>query len=278
MPYRGLLAGASLLVLMGVLDDFHNISSRLRLVGHLLASLFLVIWSGVLLAHLGNFLFIGDFNPGLWALPLTVLVIMANINAMNMIDGQDGLAGGIALGQCILLGYLGYQFNNVSDLQLLIIIGILVMVFLSFNMRLPWRKTAAIFLGDAGSTLLAFLLVWFAIRVSQTDLVNLKPIVVLWIMSFPLFDLLNVVLYRASRGQSVLRAGRDHVHHVLHIAGVDASLSTLLLVFFSISLGLLGLMLNYLKVAEAWQFLIWLLILTGYLLGVQISRNRYGQK
>lgn len=278
MQYRGLLAGAILLVLMGVLDDFHNISSRLRLVGHLIASLFLVIWSGALLAHLGNFLFIGDFNPGLWALPLTIVIIMANINAMNMVDGQDGLAGGIALGQCTLLAWLAYQVKNFYDLRLLIILGVLLLVFLSFNMRGPWRKTAAIFLGDAGSTLLAFLLVWFAIRLSQIDVLHFKPIVILWVMSFPLFDLLNVVIYRASRGKSVFRAGRDHIHHVLHVAGIDASLSTLLLVFFSVSLGLIGIMLNYLRMAEGWQFLLWLFILTSYLLGVHISRNKYEQK
>lgn len=275
MSYRGLLAGSLLLVLMGVLDDFHNISSRLRLFGQLIASLFLVIWSGALLAHLGNFLFIGDFNPGLWALPLTVVTIIANINAVNMIDGQDGLAGGVILGQCILLGYLAYQFHQVGDLHLLLIISILLLVFLSFNMPLPWRKTAAIFLGDAGSTLLAYLLAWFALHLSQIDVLHLKPITILWVMSFPLFDLFNVVIYRLRSGRSIFRAGRDHVHHVLHVLGIKGVLSTAILVFFSLSLGLIGMMLNYLHISESWQFLAWLIVLTIYLLGVHLSRNRY---
>lgn len=277
-PYRGLLAGASLLVLIGVLDDFHNISSRVRLVGQLIASLLLIIWSHALISETGNLFFTGNMALGLWAMPISVLIIMANINAMNMVDGQDGLAGTIALTQTALLGFICYQFGRFNDLHLLIILAILLLCFLSFNMRLPWRKQASIFLGDAGSTLIAFILAWFALRVSQTNVVHLKPIAVLWVMSFPIFDLMNVVIYRARKGRSIFRAGRDHLHHVLHVVGVSAGLSTVILGCFSLSLGLLGLFLNHLGLSESWQFVIWLGILTLYLLLVSISRNKHESK
>jgi len=276
-PYRGLLAGASLLVFIGVLDDFHNISSRVRLLGQLIASLLLIIWSHALISQTGNLFFTGNLQLGLWAMPISVLIIMANINAMNMVDGQDGLAGVVALGQAFLLGYLCYHFGRINDLHLLIILVVLLACFLAFNMRFPWRKYATIFLGDAGSTLIAFILAWFALRISQTNLSLLKPIIILWIMSFPIFDLINVVIHRALNGQSVFKAGRDHFHHVLQLAGISTGLSTLALGLFSFALGLLGFVLNAIQLREAWQFVLWIVVLVCYLSIVSFSRSRYSR-
>ena len=90
-PYRGMLAGSSILVLMGVVDDFKDLSSKLRLFGQLLAALLLVSWGGMMLHNLGDLFFFGDVKLGLWAIPITIFVVMAYINAMNMVDGQDGV-------------------------------------------------------------------------------------------------------------------------------------------------------------------------------------------
>src|SRR3990167_1902763 len=102
-PYRGMFAGSSILVMMGVVDDFRDLSSKLRLWGQFVAALLLVIWGHVLLANWGDLFFLGEMSLGLWAIPVTVFLVVANINAMNMVDGQDGLAGGVALGQALLL-------------------------------------------------------------------------------------------------------------------------------------------------------------------------------
>src|SRR3990167_2403343 len=223
-PYRGLLSGSVLLVLMGVVDDFNDLSARLRLFGQIMVALMLTSWSGLLIENLGNLLFFGNLSLNLWALPLTVLVVVTNINAMNMIDGQDGLAGSIALGQTLWLLFFASQLQLQTLEILLVILTMLLLVFLSFNMTLPWRKQAAIFLGDSGSTFLAFVLIWVAIQVSQTNREIVRPIEVLWVMALPLFDLLNVIIYRLRQKKSIFRAGCDHSHHVLHFLGVHKSL------------------------------------------------------
>src|SRR3990167_1141272 len=271
--YRGLFAGSSLLVLMGVVDDFRGLSSKLRLCGQLLAALLLIIWGRIVLNNLGNLFFLGDLRIGLWGIPLTMLIVVSFINAMNMIDGQDGLAGGVALGQALLLLPISLQLHRWVDLRLLVILSIVLLVFLSFNMRFPGRKQAHIFMGDAGSTFIAFLLAWVAIDLAQRNMLLIKPITILWIMAFPVYDLLNVVLHRVRQGKSILVASRDHFHHVLHVAGLNTSLSTLLLCGLSISLGIIGFILRYCRVAEGWQFLLWMMGLVSYIYIVELTRK-----
>ncbi|AKQ33572.1 MraY family glycosyltransferase [Candidatus Coxiella mudrowiae] len=273
LPYRGMLEGSSILVLMGVVDDFRDLSSKLRLVGQLFAALLMIIWGNVILSNLGNLFFGGDLKIGLLAIPLTVLVVLANINAMNMVDGQDGLAGGVALGQAVLLLFLSAQLQCFLDFQFLFILIILLIVFLSFNMRFPWRRHASIFLGDSGSTFIAFLLAWFAIDLSQKNSELIKPMTILWIMAFPLFDLINVIVLRVRQRKPILVASRDHFHHVLHVAGLNASLSTLLLCTLSFILGLIGLGMSYLRISDAWQFILWIAALLLYIYIVELTRK-----
>lgn len=272
-PYRGMLAGSSILVLIGVVDDFRDLGSKLRLCGQLLAALLLVIWGSVVLHNWGDLFFLGAIKSGLWAIPITAFVVIANINAMNMVDGQDGLAGGVALGQALLLLLLSTQLHRYVDQQLLTILIVLLVVFLAFNMRFPWRKRASVFMGDAGSTFIAFLLAWFAIDLSQQNVGLIKPITVLWIMSFPIYDLINVTGHRIRQRKPLLVASRDHFHHVLHVAGLNASLSTILLCTLSLVLGVVGLLLNYVGVPEGLQFMLWVAGLIFYIYIVELTRK-----
>ncbi len=272
-PYRGLLAGGGLLLMMGVVDDFKELSSKLRLFGQVLATVILISWGGHMITNLGNILFVGDVHLYQWAFPITTFVVVGYLNAMNMIDGQDGLAGGVALGQVILLGALSVQLQRYSDTLMLMILAVILLVFLGFNLRLPWRKSASIFMGDAGSTVIAFLIAWFAIDVSQAHIHVVRPISILWVLAFPLFDLISVMLHRFLNGKPVLSASRDHFHHVLHVYNINSSLSTLLLCVLSFSLGLIGLLMNAYNVPDGMQFLGLLTALFFYLLLVRIVRR-----
>lgn len=271
--YRPLIGGSSLLLIMGVVDDFRELNSKLRLLGQIAAALCLTGWGHLSVMSLGNLWFLGDIHLSFWAIPFTVIIIVGFLNALNMIDGQDGLAGSVALGQVALLTYLAWRLQREADFALLIILGLLLTVFLTFNMPLPWRRHASIFLGDAGSTFVAFLVAWFAISIGQHDPQIIKPIVILWILAFPVFDLLHVCLVRFVQRRPLLLAGRDHFHHILHVAGVNVSVSTLVLAVFSFGLGLLGIVLNDLGVPESWQFLGWMLALFTYLGIVKLVRD-----
>jgi len=271
--YRGLIAGCSLLILMGVVDDFKELRPKLRLLGQLLAALFLASWGNKLFAHLGNLFFLGDIQLGLWAFPVTVVCVVGFLNAMNMLDGQDGLAGGVALTQSLLLFILALQLHLHSDMRMLVIIAVLLVVFLAFNLRTPWRKKASIFMGDSGVTFIAFLIAWFSIELSQTNTDIIKPMTVLWILAFPLFDLIAVCIYRIRHKKSVLHASRDHFHHVLHIAGINVHISTFLLSLLSLTFGCIGLVMNYFSLADGWQFISFVFTFILYLALVKCVRD-----
>ncbi len=272
-PYRGLLAGSGLLLLMGVVDDFKGLGSRLRLVGQLFAAFLLINWGGLNLTHLGNLFFLGSVNLGMSADLLTLVCVVGFINAMNMLDGQDGLAASIALVQVFFLLYLALCVHLMIDVRILMIVSIILIAFLGFNMPLPWRKKAGIFMGDSGITFIAFIIAWFSVHLAQFNLQKISPITILWILALPLFDLVHVCVSRILRGQSPLNAGRDHVHHLLQIAGFKTFLSTFLLIIFSIVLGVIGLSLQAWHVPEAWQFLGFLSALALYLAIVQLTKR-----
>src|SRR5205814_2023351 len=97
-PFRSLLGGMGLLVLAGVLDDMHDLSPLSKLVMQCAAALLMVSWGGVYVAQLGNLLGLGGhFQLGNFAIPFTLVCVLGVINALNMTDGVDGLAGGLAL-------------------------------------------------------------------------------------------------------------------------------------------------------------------------------------
>ncbi len=274
--YRPLIAGSGLLLTMGIVDDFRELSSKLRLVGQVGAALILVCWGGLQINSLGNLLFLGDISLGSFAIPFTILLVVGFLNATNMVDGQDGLAGGIAFGQTLLLSYLAWRSGRESDLSILIILGLLLIVFLAFNMRLPWRSHAAIFLGDAGSTFIAFVIAWFAISIGQGG--NVKPVILLWILAFPVFDLLHVCIVRLMEKKPLFAPSLDHLHHLLNQSGLSVSISTGILSIFSFILGAIVIILDYWQVSEAWQFLLWLLILIFYLYVLEMIRSKTIEK
>jgi UDP-GlcNAc:undecaprenyl-phosphate/decaprenyl-phosphate GlcNAc-1-phosphate transferase len=195
---------------------------------------------------------------------------------MNMIDGQDGLAGGVALGQVILLGYLSWHTQHPTDFYILFILGLLLIVFLLFNMRLPWQNHAVIFLGDAGSTFIAFVIAWVSISLGQGGGI-VKPVVILWILAFPVFDLFQVCISRFLQGKPVLAPSLDHLHYLLHSAGMDIAISTWLLICISFSLGVFGVILNHFQVSEGWQLIIWLFALGVYLWVVKLLRGAWAK-
>ncbi len=271
--YRGLIAGSGLLLIIGVIDDYQELNSKLRLMGQIVAALCLTVWGHLQITSLGNLFFFGEIHLGIFSIPVTVILVVGFLNAMNMIDGQDGLAGSIAVGQVMLLSYLSWISNDLVSFYLLIIFGSLLTVFLSFNIPLPWRKQASIFLGDAGSTLTAFIVAWFAISLGQSHAITIKPVVMLWILAFPVFDLLHVSLVRFRQRKPLLLASLDHFHDIIRLAGVKVWYSTPMFALFSFVLGLIGVLFNHWQVFAGWQFIAWLAMIFVYFLIVSLVRN-----
>ncbi|MEL6635631.1 MAG: MraY family glycosyltransferase [Bacteroidota bacterium] len=231
--WRYVLVGGLLLCLVGLKDDLVGMGARQKL--------FLQAGVVVLLAGAGFRLegFYGVFGWGAipeWAqVPLTTLFLLLLINAYNLIDGIDGLAGSLALTSSLIFALLFYLRGDFDWCLMALALSGAILSFLRFNF---YRAT--IFMGDNGSMVLGLLLGLFAIRFLNTASVpgEALPVVaiVFSLLAIPVLDLVRVSGYRLLRGRSPFSADRGHLHHLLLQQGFSTPIICLLLVVVELSL------------------------------------------
>jgi len=235
----GYFAGASLLVVVGVLDDIFEISVWIRFTVQAFVALVVIIVGHAVLSNLGDLWGTGDVLTGLWAIPFSMFCIVGLINAFNMLDGITGLAGLIALSA--LFWFLLFALNTgrtVLGIAVMLFAGVLT-GFLISNLRYPWRQELT-FLGDAGSTLLGFTLTWCAILASQAPAFAITPAAALWILGLPVLETVSLMLRRIMHMRSPIQGGRDHLHHLLLAYGWSERATVLGEVTFALILGGIG--------------------------------------
>ena len=249
-PYRGFIAAAILLVIVGVLDDLHELSPRARLLAQVIASIIMITWEGTALHTLGNVF--GAVNLSLWFLgiPFTIFAMVAAINAVNMIDGMDGLAGGVCLIELFFILSLLKISGETDPIALISLLMASLMAFLLFNFPFTEKKTATVFMGDSGSMFLGFTITWLLMKYSQAPHMSFHPIIILWILAIPVFDLVTVTFRRLLTRRSPLKAHRDHIHHILESMGMSPFQCTSTICFFSFLLGGAGVLATLWKVPD----------------------------
>lgn len=225
------LATAALLMLVGALDDRFDLSVRARLLVQTCAVLAVVIATDTHIHTLGH-LFGVELELGVLGIPFTVIAVIGLLNAFNMMDGIDGLAGMLAL---VAVGAIAsYQgLSQWSSIGLLLLLSAALLPYLAANLGLVGRK---VFLGDAGSVVLGYLLAWTLIRLSQQTDASLTTVDVLWCVALPVLDTLAVMIRRLGERRSPFKPDRGHIHHLLLDAGIGprgalAVLVTLAIVF-----------------------------------------------
>lgn len=235
------LGVAALIVVgIGVYDDRNEVRWFLRLGWHVLAALVITVWGGARVEELGATFGVESLELGIWSIPFTVFATVGLINAMNMIDGADGLAGSLALAALAMLGAAAvYAGNDRLAERVLIMCGALA-AFLLWNLRFPWRRRALAFMGDAGSGLLGLVIAWVAFRLTQNAGHPVNPVLALWVLPIPVMDCLVLIVRRLQERRSPFAAGRDHIHHLMTDAGYSPMQVVGWLVLFSALTGLLA--------------------------------------
>ncbi len=264
-PFRGLIAASLLIIITGVLDDFHELSAKQKFLAQFIAVLLIALWGHSYLYTLGKIDFLFTINLGVFAIPFTVFAIVGVINALNMVDGHDGLAGGLALIQFILLYYLAWSNHNHTDATVLLLFIGITSGFLWYNFPLKKNKRKKIFMGDAGSMFLGLALGWFCIRLSQGRHAACHPITMLWIMSIPLFDSISAIVRRVRKGLSPFFPDRAHFHHIFHHAGFSPIQTVAIIYSLAIIIGLIGILGDKLGFSQGILFLGFLLLFAFYL-------------
>lgn len=254
-PYRALFASALLMVIMGALDDFHDLSARLRLLGQVLVGLLITLWGGTVLVDVG-FLLTREqvLLLGLWAVPITVFGLVGAINALNFIDGLDGLAGSLSLVAIAGMSWVAWQGGEERILLILLSAAACVLAFLLLNMRFPWQRRARVFMGDAGSMFLGLFIAWFLVTLSQGPDRLMTPVTALFLFAVPLMDTVFVILRRIFSGRSPFKPDRMHLHHLFLGYGLRISASVFVIVLFAVSMASAGLLAREMSVPEYFQF------------------------
>ena len=190
---------------MGVYDDRHNVSAKLKFIAIFMA-IFILWLYGVSINTLG--IWYGyDLTLVSWlALPLSLFALSGFTNALNLIDGIDGLSSSIALVILLFFTFLGFEYHNdlivvISTFTIATLVG-----FLFFN----WHP-AQIFMGDSGSLTIGFIISLLAVLSLQ----NIHPVAILYLTAVPVLDTLVVMIRRIRRGKSPFSPDKTHIHHIL---------------------------------------------------------------
>jgi len=232
-----LLCGGIIMALVGLMDDVRGIPARLKLLLQVIVVLIL-IYNGIILD-----LFPPRTTWGFWLnLVFTIIWIVGITNAMNFIDGMDGLATGLS---AIMAGFMGIvAFQTDQPFMGWIAIAVLgsCLGFFPFNFR--FKKPALIFLGDTGSTFLGFLLAGLAVMGywSESRIVSFaNPVLIFWVL---IFDMIYITVERIATGKVktvkewIDYVGTDHLHHRLFFLLGDKWKAVLTIFLYSIILGL----------------------------------------
>jgi UDP-GlcNAc:undecaprenyl-phosphate/decaprenyl-phosphate GlcNAc-1-phosphate transferase len=231
--------GLGILVLVGTYDDYQNLGAGPKLLLQIIAATIMVVPGGHVLTDLPTL-----FGTGTWplqglAIPFTIFFVVGTINAFNMLDGVDGLGGGVAVVILFWLAELGRQSNAPGTLDILLLMFATI-GFLIFNIRHPLRRRAKVFLGDAGSMMLGAAIAYHIISLASGPTGAPKLIGLLWLCAIPVIDTLSLIVRRLRSGRSPMAADRLHLHHILLDFGFTQGQVAMLFIVATFSIGGLG--------------------------------------
>jgi UDP-GlcNAc:undecaprenyl-phosphate/decaprenyl-phosphate GlcNAc-1-phosphate transferase len=223
----GITVAAFLIFLVGVIDDMYTLSPKYKLLGQILAAL-VVVKTGLLIEFI-ELPFIGKFDLGLFTYPITILWIIAITNAINLIDGLDGLAAGISsivIGTIAIMAGLNGNFL-ILTLSLMVLgstIG-----FLLYNFH-----PAKIFMGDTGALLLGYFIAILSLLGLYKSVTLFSFVVPILILGVPLFDTTFAIIRRIANKRPISAPDKGHLHHRLLSLGISHRKTVLSMYLLSI--------------------------------------------
>lgn len=224
-----MMAGLLLILAMGAVDDVRPIKPFVKLTLMVWTACYVVIFGETQVGQLGNIFGFGMVEVGFLSKGFSIMCLVLLMNSINMMDGVDGLAGGFcALFTAWLMAVCAFSGQWMAFGALSVLLGCLLS-FLAFNARTPWRKSASVFLGDAGALALGLLLGWFAIHLGQGDGAVARPMVIVWVIAVPVIDAFGLFIARSIAGQHPFYPDRRHLHHRFLDCGVPPGLTTVMM-------------------------------------------------
>ena len=220
-----ILLGATIVLISGIIDDIRGMSPRLKFLFQIVAGLVLIA-GGVKVDFVTN-----PFSPDYvllylkwFTIPITLFWIVGITNTVNLIDGLDGLACGVAMIASISLMLVAEKFGQVNVTILSAVLAGACLGFLPYNFN-----PAKIFMGDTGALLLGFMLAAISIEGVMKSVATIAVVVPILILGVPIFDTTFAIFRRLLSGKSIAAADKGHLHHRLLDKGLSQKQTVLIL-------------------------------------------------
>lgn len=272
LPNTSLYA-ACILILVGVgaLDDKFDLSFKLRFIVQAGLSVAMMMIGDIELNTIGDVFGTGEIiTLGWFGYLVTILAVVGAINAFNMVDGIDGLLGGLSIvtfgGLGLMLAYDG-QFN-LSYICLVIIVAIIPYILLNLG---AFGRKRKVFMGDAGSMLIGFTVIWLLLLSSQNGASPpLRPVTALWLIAVPLMDMAAIMIRRIRRGDSPFKPDREHLHHIFQRIGLSSNQTLISICTIAALYATIGI---YAEINSIPEYIMLYLFLACFLLYVTLLSN-----
>ncbi|MBQ5759458.1 MAG: undecaprenyl/decaprenyl-phosphate alpha-N-acetylglucosaminyl 1-phosphate transferase [Schwartzia sp.] len=228
----GILAGGTVIVLVGLIDDYKNLPAKVKLLGQIAAAAVTVVLFDVRIDFItdpfGDYIYL-EFM----AIPATIFWIVGITNTVNLIDGLDGLAAGVATiaSMTIFLVSLQFGFEPIAVLTAALAGSAFGFLYYNFN-------PARIFMGDTGSMFLGFILAGISVFGAVKSAATIALIVPILALGLPILDTTFAIVRRKRAGVPIFKPDRGHLHHRLLDLGFSQRQAVLLMYVISALLGL----------------------------------------
>lgn len=230
----------SVMLYVGTMDDLMGLSPNLRFLVEIVVVLLLIFVTNCQIDD-----FHGVFGlytiPMWWAVPLTVFAAVGIINAINLIDGVNGLSSGYCVMACLLFGVVFYQ---AGDVPMVLLAAISAGALIPFFLHNVFGLSSKMFIGDGGTLVMGVVMATFVVQTLNHDSlvalhfnssVGLIPFT-LAVLSVPVFDTLRVMLSRIARGVSPFHPDKTHLHHIFIELGCSHSVTTFIILCLNFSI------------------------------------------
>ncbi len=232
MELIGLLASGSIIVLVGIIDDYKNLPAKVKLVGQILAAAVLVLGFDVRIDFItdpfGDYLYLEVL-----AIPATIFWLVGLTNTVNLIDGLDGLAAGVSTIASITICLVAVQQDIALVAVLTAALAGAALGFLYYNFN-----PARIFMGDTGSQFLGFMLAGISVIGAVKSTATIALIVPILALGLPILDTTFAIVRRYRGGVPIFKPDKGHLHHRLLDRGFTQRQAVLLMYVISALLGL----------------------------------------
>ena len=259
-----ILSIAFLISIIGLIDDKYNLDVSSKLSLQIIPIFYLVVFENLTLQQIGDYNYF-KVELGSFVIPFTLMCVLLLINAFNYFDGIDGTLGFTSISVLIILYFL---IPNQNFQLFLILILIPLAIFLCFNFSL--FKLPKLFLGDSGSLLIGFVIAFALIYLANQNLTH--PILLAWSVVIFVYEFLSINLIRLKNKKDPLKAGQDHLHHLLFNNTKSIFLTNFFISIMNIILFIIG-YLSFLLISPLISLILFITLFVIFL----ILRNNYSK-